>query len=446
MELYGYLIIDENKKQKEVEAQKQIFKTQLDEKITELYNKYKKTDNENYDVVEKRFSPEDNKFKNNILNNFRNYNIKIHQNKIAVYGKQLTEPNIYLLSLTYVCIINQDATATTERATTKYIDKISKKEMAVEFEVEGSNFDYVASTGDTTYTYEHYINMSLGIKVKTNDNLDILEAEPIKLLDTSGALIYSTKDFLVGSSIVNIAEVNDYKYEDIKNVVDTGLNEIKKVVLPDLNWDNMFRRNNGNYADVYLNSNFSKITDGKIENETTTQSTGIKETKQVWKGNYPLDRLIYTIQSNLDILMANRKINGDAYGNLYATLLVQAIQSATILEQARIQAYEQASQFQIKSMIEYYLGAITAKLNVIKTLAEVSSLFLDKSLKKAQIKLYDIQSNGFKANNINKLFTTQFEGASTAFTSGMLDAPPAPLNDADLMSLYTRVGSDMNII
>lgn len=357
--------------------------------------------------------------------------IKLDKHKLFVEGKILTtEPqydengqeiitnnNKYIVSLTGRCII---------KSLVPIIDEDGE---------------------ETKQEYDRYQLINRVIKMTLNANLDIIEHDSFELIAYEiDELITIPSNSFVGSSIVNILEMNDYKYEDIKTVIDTGLAEIKKVQLPDLNWDKMFQRNGDDYADVYLNADFSKITDGLIQEETIQQTTGITETKQVWKGTYPLDRLIYAIQSNLDILTANRKINGDAYGNLYATLMVQAIQSATVLEQARIQAYEQASQFQIKSMIEYYLGAISAKLNVVKTLAEVSTTFLNKAVLQAQIKLYNIQMNGFKANNIYKLFNTQYEGASTAYTSGMLDTPPAIMNNPDMLSLYSNVGSDMHIL
>lgn len=366
-----------------------------------------------------------------ILNENSEIQIKLDKHKLFVEGKILssepqydedgnkiiTNNNKYIVSLTGRCIIKD---------TVPVIDEDGE---------------------EIAQNYDRYQLINRAITMTLNANLDIVEHDSFELIAYEiDELITLPANSFAGSSIVNILEMNDYKYEDIKTVIDTGLEEIKKVKLPDLDWEGMFKRNGGNYADVYLDSSFSKITDGIIQTETIKQSTGVTETKQVWKGNYPLDRLIYAIQSNLDILTANRKINGDAYGNLYATLMVQAIQSATVLEQARIQAYEQASQFQIKSMIEYYLGAISAKLNVVKTLAEVSTTFLNKAVLQAQIKLYNIQMNGFKANNTYKLFNTQYEGASTAYTSGMLDTPPAIMNNPDMMSLYTNVGSDMHVL
>ena len=479
MELQGYLLIDSNKLKTIAEQSYINYKDELattiaktETKITELETTVKEletentqlttrintlndkvlngtaTDDEKQELIDKREQKSFNEsriliYKNDIESNNAKITriksvlenstiqIKLDKHKMFVEGKIISEEpqyddegneipvtdNKYLVSLTCRCIIKD---------TVPTIDEDGEQ---------------------IVQDYDRYQLLNRAITMRLNANLDIIEHDSFELIAYEiDELITIPANSFAGASIVNILEMNDYKYEDIKLVIDTGLEEIKKVKLPDLDWDNMFKRGGGNYADVYLDSNFSKITDGLIETETIKQSTGVTETKQVWKGSYPLDRLIYTIQSNLDILMNNRKINGDAYGNLYATLLVQAIQSATVLEQARIQAYEQASQFQIKSMIEYYLGAINAKLNVVKTLAEVSTTFLNKAVLQAQIKLYNVQMNGFKANNTYKLFNTQYEGASTAYTSGMLDTPPAIMNNSDMCSLYTQVGSDMNIL
>ena len=479
MELQGYLLIDSNKLKTIAEQSYIDYKDELvtviaktETKIAELETSIKEletentqlttrintlnsrvlngtaTDDEKQELIDKKEQKSFNEsriliYKNDIESNNAKITriksvlenstiqIKLDKHKMFVEGKIISEEpqyddegneipvtdNKYLVSLTCRCIIKD---------TVPFIDDSGEQ---------------------IVQDYDRYQLLNRAITMRLNANLDIIEHDSFELIAYEiDELITIPANSFAGASIVNILEMNDYKYEDIKLVIDTGLEEIKKVKLPDLDWDNMFKRGGGNYADVYLDSNFSKITDGLIETETIKQSTGVTETKQVWKGSYPLDRLIYTIQSNLDILMNNRKINGDAYGNLYATLLVQAIQSATVLEQARIQAYEQASQFQIKSMIEYYLGAINAKLNVVKTLAEVSTTFLNKAVLQAQIKLYNVQMNGFKANNTYKLFNTQYEGASTAYTSGMLDTPPAIMNNSDMCSLYTQVGSDMNIL
>lgn len=341
--------------------------------------------------------------------------IKLHLNKLYIEGKQTINENEYIVSISARCITEEEVPTVDEESTTKQ-------------------------------KYEKFNRISRGLKITCNSNLDILTNESFELIAYStGNLVTMPENCLTGLSIVNILESDDIQYSDIKQVIDSALDEVKNVKLPDIDWENIFKRQGKDYADIYLEPTFSMITDGVIKEREEQTITGVEKVFY-WEGKYPLDRLIYTIQSNLDILMKNNKIKGDAYGNLYATLLVQAIQSATVLEQARIQAYEQASQFQIKSRLEYYLGVITAKLNIMKSLAEVQVQFLNKSLVKSQIKLYYIQTNGFKANNISKLFQAQLDGATTAFSAGMTETPPAPFNNAELMGLYTEVGSDMLII
>ena len=341
--------------------------------------------------------------------------VKLYLNKLYVEGKQTSVDNEYILTVSARCITKDTITSVDDES--------------------------------TTTEFERYNSITRGIKVTCNANLDILTNEAFQLIEyATGNVVDVAANTLAGSTIVNILETSDVEYGDLKTIIDTALDEIKKVNLPDIDWDNIFKRKGVDYADVYLDSDFSKLTDGEVKSKQEVSATGLTETIYYWEGKWPLDRLIYTIQSNLDILLKNQRIKGDVYGNLYATLMAQAINSATVLEQARIQAYEQASQFQIKSMLEYYLGVITAKLNIMKSLAEVQTQFLQKCIVKAQIKLYYIQSNGFKANNISKLFNAQLDGATTAFSAGMTETPPAVYNNAELMGLYTQVGSDMMLL
>lgn len=357
--------------------------------------------------------------------------IKLDQNKMFLDGKRTSreDANEYIIRLS----ARYKVTAQVPVGDAEYTT----------YKSDGTN---VSENKYTTQSYEKYTSLTRGIKVTCDENMDILTSEKFEILSSNETLVPVNADALAGLSIVNLIDLSDIQYGDVKKVIDTALDEIKQVQLPDLDWANMFKRKGGNYADIYLSPDFSVITNGYVTTEEALSDTGVKATKQVWKGDYPLDRLIYAIQNNLDILMANQRIKGDVYGNLYATLMAQAIQSATVLEQARLQAYEQASQFQIKSMIEYYLGAINAKLSVIKTLAEVQTQFLQKAIYQAQIKLYNVQTQGFKANNINKLFTAQLDGASTAYTAGTLDIPPACYNNADLMGLYTDLSNNLSVL
>jgi hypothetical protein len=358
--------------------------------------------------------------------------IKLDQNKMFLDGKRTsrTDVNEYIF-----------------RLSARYKVKAQVPDANAEYTTYDSDGSNVTKNQYTTETYDQFVSVTRAVKMICDDNLDIISHDAFEaVLYHEGITIPIKADTLKGMTVVNLIDLSDIQYGDIKKVTDTALEEISKVQLPELDWANMFRRKGGNYADIYLSPDFSVITNGYVATETAVSDTGVPATKQVWKGDYPLDRLIYTIQSNLDILMANQRIKGDVYGNLYATLMAQAIQSATVLEQARLQAYEQASQFQVKTMVEYYLGAINAKLSVIKTLAEVQTQFLQKAVYQAQIKLYNVQTHGFKANNINKLFTAQLDGASTAYTAGMLDIPPACYNNADLMGLYTDLSNNMSVL
>lgn len=298
--------------------------------------------------------------------------------------------------------------------------------------------------------YEQYTNISRGIKIIFDNNFMVTNHEAFNLINyTDGSAVEMPADCLAGTYLVNILENADEDYEAINQIKQEALAELKKITLPELDWEAMFKRQGGNYADIYLSHNFSKLTDGIITTEKYQEITGLGTTekeRQIWSGNYPIDKFAYVIQSNLDILLANQKINDATYASLYGQLFMAALQQATILEQARIQAYEQASQFQIRTIVEYYLGIITAKLNTLKSLAEYDLTLLNKAIVKMQTKLYNVQLSGFKANNINKLFQAQLDGASTAFSMGLTETPPAVYNNAELMSLYTRTGISMDVM
>lgn len=351
------------------------------------------------------------------LNKVSTKQIKLDEYKLYVKGKKTSRDDVdeYLFGISAKCIVK-----------------------AVLPAVEDS------TNVESDTNYDKYVNINRAIKCVCNKNLDIISHDSFELVAyEDDSLVTIPANTFAGTSIVNYLETDDIKYEDIKKVIDSAIAEIKNVNLPEIDWENIFKRQNKDYPDVYLDSTFSVVTDGVINSKQETNVTGGTDTIYFWEGKYPLDRLIYTIQSNLDILIKNKRISGDSYGNLYATLMAQAINSATVLEQARIQAYEQASQFHIKSRLEYYLGVITAKLNILKSLAEVQVQFLNKSLVSAQIKLYAIQTEGFKANNIQKLFNAQLDGASTAFSAGMLETAPVVFNNSDQLSLYTQVMNAM---
>ena len=340
--------------------------------------------------------------------------VKIDMNRMSIEGGQTSTINEFNVILTFRCIINS---------------RVPKVEAS-----------------DPELNYDKYGLVSRGIKITTNPNLDIVTNEEFTAVSyADGSLVTMPENCLAGSTIVNILE-NTASTDDVKSILDKALDELNKVNLPNLDWTNMFLRNGKPYADVYLDSNFSVITDGVKQIETTTDAiTGQQNKKAVWRGNYPLDRMIYTIQSNLDILFENNAINKDMYGNLYATLFGQALQTSAVLEQARLELYENASQFQIKSQIEYYLQAITAKISILKALADFEISVLEKALTKIKSKVFYVQMNGYKANNIQKTFATQLDGISTSYAAGILDTTPSIYNNAELMSLYTQVKTDMNL-
>lgn len=344
--------------------------------------------------------------------------VKLDLNRISIEGGETEVKNTFNCAIILRCIVNSPVP-----------------------KVEDSDPDIM---------YDKYVSITRGIKITTNDNLDILTNDGFTVVkydlkNNAEQVIELPADCLKGLTIVNILE-NSASFGALKDILDNAMKELESVKLPDLDWENIFLRNGKNYADVYLDPSFSSITNGYTETETSINpDTGLEKKKKVWRGEYPLDRMIYTIQSNLDILMENQSIKGDMYSSLYATLFAQALQTSAALEQTRLQLYEQASQFQIKSQIEYYLQAITSKLAVLKALADYEIAVMNKALIKVQTKLYYMQVNGFKAYNSQKVFTAQLDGATTAFSAGMTEYAPSIFNNAELTSLYTNNATNMHM-
>lgn len=344
-------------------------------------------------------------------------NVKLYLNRLSIEGGETETKNTFNCAITLRCIVNSP------------VPKVDDD--------------------DSDINFDKFVSITRGIKITTNDNLDIITNDGFLVIaydlnNGNEQQIQLPDNCLAGMTIINILD-NMENIGDLKNIIDTALDELKNVNLPDLDWTNIFLRNQEPYANIYLNTDIFNITNGTITEETQTASTGLQTTKKVWSGTTPLDKLIYVIQSNLDIQKDNQTLKGDMLANAFITLLNQAIICATQLEQSRLQLYENASQFQITSMIKYYLEAIASKLSILNNLAQYELSTMDKALKKVQTKLYYMQTNGFKAYNTQKAFSAQLDGATTAFSAGMTDEAPSIFNNAELTSLYTQVTTDMQL-
>lgn len=262
------------------------------------------------------------------------------------------------------------------------------------------------SSATTNNKYEKYVTISTGVTITTNDKLDILTISPFELVKTTGDKVTIT-DFT--STIVNLLFTHNN---------DTDTDNLIKKILGNLN---------DKLPSLDLDAKNFIITDGKVDTEPLINGIqGISgNDRLVWIGNYPLDKLIYVIRSNLDILNRNQLLKDDQYAGYYAQLFQQAMTLAVDLEKHRL-----------STLMSLYLG-------LLKALGDYELSKIQLATAKLQCRVYYAQYSGFKSNNINKLFGTQVDGASSAFSAGMTDVTPPIFNDATLMNTYSQVATSM---
>lgn len=167
------------------------------------------------------------------------------------------------------------------------------------------------------------------------------------------------------------------------------------------------------------NNGMDSLTDGSINIETTTYIDGTTDKRWRWFGTKPLDKLIYIMQSQLDLLYKNYRVGTDILASTYTNVFPQII----------------------KTGLEYNSTLISNKVKVISALSNLKESSYKNILSKVQSKWFYIQMQAFKSNNVQKLFNAQYEGASTSFTAGMSDYAPRINSDDELMSLYGKVAS-----
>lgn len=309
------------------------------------------------------------------LGNLEN-EITLPNDNVFVQGTETAEKNTFRCVLTAKCIV---------------IENVPKGDI---------------SSSVTNNKYEKNVTISTGVTIKTNDKLDIQEISPFELVKTTGDKVTITE---LKSTIVNLI----YTHSN-----DNDTNDIVKKILNNLN---------NKLPELDLDSKNFIITDGRIDKEELPNGIqGLPNNDRlVWVGNYPLDKLIYVIRSNLDILNRNQLLKDDQYAGYYAQLFQQAMTLAVDLEKHRI-----------STLVSLYLG-------ILKALGDYELSKVQLATAKLQCRVYYAQYQGFKSNNINKLFGTQIDGASSAFSAGMTDTAPPVFNDATLMNLYSEVATSM---
>ena len=262
------------------------------------------------------------------------------------------------------------------------------------------------SSGSTGSSYDKYVTISTGVTITTNEALDIITISPFDLVTRSGSTVTISN---IRSTIVNLLFTHS-NTGDTEEITKKVLDNLKK--LPELDLD----------AKNFL------ITNGKIvEEQLLSGVEGVpSKNRVIWQGDYPLDKLIYVIRSNLDILSYNQFLKNDQYAGFYSQLFGKAMELAIDLEKHRI-----------TTLANLYLG-------LLRVLSEYDVSKLQMATARLQCRVYYAQYQGFRSNNINKLFGSQLDGSSSAFAAGMTDVTPPVFNDATLMTTYSQVATAMS--
>ena len=262
------------------------------------------------------------------------------------------------------------------------------------------------SSGSTGSSYDKYVTISTGVTITTNESLDIITISPFDLVTRSGSTVTINN---IKSTIVNLLFTHS-NTGDTEEITKKVLDNLKK--LPELDLD----------AKNFL------ITNGKVvEEQLLSGVEGVpSKNRVIWQGDYPLDKLIYVIRSNLDILSYNQFLKNDQYAGFYSQLFGKAMELAIDLEKHRI-----------TTLANLYLG-------LLRVLSEYDVSKLKMATARLQCRVYYAQYQGFRSNNINKLFGSQLDGSSSAFAAGMTDVTPPVFNDATLMTTYSQVATAMS--
>ena len=262
------------------------------------------------------------------------------------------------------------------------------------------------SSGSTGSSYDKYVTISTGVTITTNEALDIITISPFDLVTRSGSTVTINN---IKSTIVNLLFTHS-NTGDTEEITKKVLDNLKK--LPELDLD----------AKNFL------ITNGKVvEEQLVSGVEGVpSKNRVIWQGDYPLDKLIYVIRSNLDILSYNQFLKNDQYAGFYSQLFGKAMELAIDLEKHRI-----------TTLANLYLG-------LLRVLSEYDVSKLKMATARLQCRVYYAQYQGFRSNNINKLFGSQLDGSSSAFAAGMTDVTPPVFNDATLMTTYSQVATAMS--
>lgn len=271
-------------------------------------------------------------------------------------------------------------------------------------------------------TYNESAETTQACKIIVNENYEIVQTFPhyfscpYKFYNAGKAYTQST---LASATVEN----KGYQFKLCVDCINLeGKTSIINVLVDSSSGDEINNKILG-LADEILkdigNNGVDALSDGSINLETAQYADGTSENRWRWFGTKPLDKLIYIMQSQLDLLYKNYRVGTDILASTYTAVFPQIINAG----------------------LQYNANLIGSKVQVISALSNLRESSYKNILTKVQSKWYYIQMQAFKSNNKQKLFNAQYEGASTSFTAGMTTYAPRVNSDEELMSLYGEVSS-----
>lgn len=292
---------------------------------------------------------------------------------------------------------------------------------------EGNTLEGVANT-----TYMQSARSTQSCKILVNENYEIIATWPhyfsCPFRYFSGGASDDKEKIAYTQTKYNTAIDSYAKYKLCVNVINMeGKTSIINVLTENSSKDELNNKimdlATGILNDVAGTS--SVLTDGRLTLETlsnTLDPNSNPQTRWRWVPNDDanakvLDKLLYVVQNQMDIMQHNYQVKHDALATTYMGLIPSIITAA----------------------IQYQTALISSKVQVITALSNLNEASYKNVLAKVQSKWYYIQMQAFKANNTQKLFNAQYEGASTAFSAGMTTYQPRINTDEELMTLYGEV-------
>lgn len=283
---------------------------------------------------------------------------------------------------------------------------------------------YKASEGGTIpeTIYNESAETTQSCKIVVNENYEIVKTFP-EFFSCPYKYFYDGKAYTQSTLPTTNVVKNKYGFKLAVNCINlAGKTSIINVLVDSSSGDEINNKildlANELLKDIG-NNGVDSLSDGSINVETTQYADGTSDKRWRWFGTKPLDKLIYIMQSQLDLLYKNYRVGTDVLASTYTAVFPQIINAG----------------------LQYNSSLISSKVQVISALSNLRESSYKNILQKVQSKWYYIQMQAFRGNNKQKLFNAQYEGASSSFTAGMTEYAPRINSDEELMSLYGEVSS-----